>query len=288
MKIDRLSQKVQNSPERVNIHENGKQPLSATERTDAAVLQRQVWYHLGQLFGFHTPIESHGLKWPDDVSLEEDPATGNERLVLKFAIAPSDFASRNAAPCANKACQAFMRLAQDTVIRRASIQDILNGDERLPFTSRTAWLVIQAKCADLQHTHAHLQQGTCDPSKKPTNIQDVTGYLNVATITKDGLLVVKHDEPLVSNQECIIVPRQALEGLLTALHIQLSHPCSHQLKAVTKRYLYALDMDKAIDHVSQACYHCAALRQTPKVQVEQSSCSQRMPLAYHSFSDDED
>ena len=46
---------------------------------------------------------------------------------------------------------------------------------------------------------------------------------------------------------------------------------THQLKAVTKRYLYALDIDKAIDRVTQACHQCAALRQTPKMREEQSS-----------------
>jgi len=99
----------------------------------------------------------------------------------------------------------------------------------------------------------------------------VKRYLNVATIAKDDLLVVKRNEPLAPTRECIVVPRQILEGLLTALHIQLSHPSSHQLKAVTKRYLYALDIDKVIDRVTQACHQCAALRQTPKMREEQSS-----------------
>ena len=44
-----------------------------------------------------------------------------------------------------------------------------------------------------------------------------------------------------------------------------------KLKAVTKRYLYALDIDKAIDRVTQACHRCAALRQTPKACEEQST-----------------
>ena len=195
------------------------------------------------------------------------------RHVSGSAILPSDFASRNAAPCEDEACQicAFTKLTQDSVVRNASIQDILSGDERLPFTSRTAWLAIQAECADLRRTRAHLQQGT-RPSKKLTNIKDVKRYLNVATIAKDGLLIVRRDEPLVPSRERIIVPRQVLDGLLTALHIQLTHPSSHQLKAVTNRYLYALDIHKAIDRVTQACHHCASLRQTPKVRVEQSSC----------------
>ena len=102
--------------------------------------------------------------------------------------------------------------------------------------------------------------------------QDVKRYLNVATIAKDGLLVVKRDEPFTRSRECIIVPRQVLDGLLTALHIQLSHPSSHQLKMATKRYLFALDMDKAIERLVNSCTSCAALSHTPLARIEQSSC----------------
>jgi len=38
-----------------------------------------------------------------------------------------------------------------------------------------------------------------------------------------------------------------------------------------KRYLYALDMDKAVDRVTSGCHSCAALRQTPTVQQEQTT-----------------
>ena len=173
------------------------------------------------------------------------------RHVSGSAILPSHFSSPNAAPCEDEACQvcAFTKFTQESVIRGISTQDILSGNKHLPFTIRTAWLTTQAECPDLRRTHAHLQQGT-RPSKKLTNMRDVKRYLNVATIAKDGLLVVKRNEPLAPTRECIVVPRQVLEGLLTALHIQLGHPSSHQLKAVTKRYLYALDIDKAIDRVT--------------------------------------
>ena len=195
------------------------------------------------------------------------------RHVSGSAILPSDFASRNAPPCEDEACQvcSFAKRIADSVVRQASIQDMLTGSARLPFTSRTAWLAIQSECADLRRTHAHLIQGT-RPSKKLTNVKDVKRYLNVATIAKDGLLVVNRDEPFASTRECIIVPRQVLEGLLTALHIQLSHPTSHQLKMVTKRYLFALDLDKAIDRVTSGCHCCAALRQAPHARVDQTSC----------------
>ena len=57
--------------------------------------------------------------------------------------------------------------------------------------------------------------------------------------------------------------RHVLDGLLTALHIQLNHPSNHQFKLVVKRYLYALDVDKA------------SLRQTLSVRVEQSTSPPR-------------
>ena len=130
------------------------------------------------------------------------------RHVSGSAILPSDFSSRNAPPCQDNTCQvcSFIHRTKESVVRQASIQDILNGNARLPFTTRTSWLAIQSECKDLRRTHAHLAQGT-RPSKKLTNVKDVKRYLNVATIAKDGLLVVKRNEPFAPSRECIIVPR---------------------------------------------------------------------------------
>ena len=188
------------------------------------------------------------------------------------SILPSDFASRNVPECKDMACQicSFVNIAQSSTIRRTTTAEILAGKTHLPFTSRAAWLSIQAECSDLRRTHAHLRQGT-RPSKKITNIKDVKRYLNVITIARDGLLVVKRNEPLSTIRECIVVPRQVLEGLLTALHIQLNHPSAHQLKMVTRRYLFALDMDKAIELITKGCYHCSSLLKCPHTIVEQST-----------------
>lgn len=194
------------------------------------------------------------------------------RHVAGSAILPSDFASRNAPPCEDESCQicSFVNDTRESVVRLTSIQDVMDGKVRLPFTSRSAWLSIQTECPDMRRTHAHLTQGT-RPSKKLNNIKDVKRYLNVATIASDGLLVVKRNEPLAPSRECIIVPRQAIDGLLTALHIQLHHPTSHQLKMVAKRYLFALDMDKAVDRITNGCHTCAALKQSPSARIEQST-----------------
>ena len=65
------------------------------------------------------------------------------------------------------------------MLLRASVQSILSGTANLPFTSRAAWLALQAECLDLRRTHAHLTEGA-RPSKKLTNIKDVKRYLNIA------------------------------------------------------------------------------------------------------------
>ena len=81
-----------------------------------------------------------------------------------------------------------------------------------------------------------------------------------------GLLVVKRNEPLVPTRECIIAPRQVLDGLLSALHVYLSH----QLM-VTQRYLFALDIDNSVDGVTTSYHHCALLRTTSTSVGKQSN-----------------
>ena len=184
---------------------------------------------------------------------------------------PSDFSSRNAAECSEPRCQVctFIALTEDSVVRAASVQDIRNLSH-LPFTTRSAWYEVQAECPDLRRTHAHLKQGT-RPSKKATNNNDVKRYLNVASIAKDGLIVVPHRDPLSPRRELIVVPRSAIDGLITALHVRLDHPTTHQLNLAMKRHFYALDMTKAIERVRDTCHTCAALRHLPQPLLHQTT-----------------
>jgi len=185
---------------------------------------------------------------------------------------PSDFASRNAPDCPEPTCQicTFIHEAEDSVVRDISVQDIIDRTKSLPFTTRSAWRNIQSECPDLRRAHAHLTQGT-RPSKKLTNIKDVKRYLNVASISKDGLIVVKRNQPFTTPTEAIVVPRSVLDGLLTALHVRLNHPSRHQLQTVVLRHFYALDMNNAISRVSSACHLCASLQKFPSSLVTQTS-----------------
>jgi hypothetical protein len=128
------------------------------------------------------------------------------RHLAGSANIPSDFASRNAPDCTDPVCQicTFVKREEESTVLRISTQDIMSGHARLPFTSRSAWTSVQQECPDMRRCHAHLTQGT-RPSKKATNVKDVKRYLQVASVAKDGLLVVHRDQPLSPTRECTIV-----------------------------------------------------------------------------------
>ena len=58
---------------------------------------------------------------------------------------------------------------------------------------------------------------------------------------------------------------------MTALHIKLDHPSCHQLRLAVRRHFYALDLDKALDRVSKACYTCASMQKVPHFMIGQST-----------------
>ena len=175
---------------------------------------------------------------------------------------PSDFASLNASECTEPRCQicSFITQLEDSVVRSVHFQDIIDNQTRLPFTTRSAWLAIQTDCPDLRRTHAHLKQGTC-PSKKTTNIKDVKRYLSVASIARDGMLVVRRNDPLVPSTELIIVPRS----------VQTYSSFKNQLELMMKRHFYALDLTKAIERRYNSCHTCLSLQKFPDSLVKQTS-----------------
>ena len=119
-------------------------------------------------------------------------------------------------------------------VGKVRVQDVESGAARMPFTTKSTWLSAQNECPDLRRVKAHLQQGT-RPSKKLTNCRDVKRYLNIASISNDGLLVVPQALPFRATANRIIVPRQLAAGLFTALHLRLNHPTTSQLKQVVTR-----------------------------------------------------
>jgi len=158
----------------------------------------------------------------------------------------------------------------DSTVHSISVVDLLSSSGLPPFSNHPAWIAFQSECSDLHRTHAHLKQGT-RASRKLTSAHDLKRYHNVATVSRDGLLVVKRTEPFSPCTELIIVPRTLLHGFLTAMHLWLDHPSAHHLKQLVDQKFYALNMIDAAEEISENCPTCASLRTVPKPLMAQSS-----------------
>ena len=176
----------------------------------------------------------------------------------------ADYLSRHPATCVDESCQicTFVRRQESAAVRTVIVADVLAGKSAMPFLSSNTWKATQQDCPDLRRTYAHLIQGT-KPSKKDTRSKDIKHYVNVCTIDRNGLLVVKKDPAFSPNLRLIVIPKHLLHGFLTALHLRLSHPSKSQLKSVFGRYFYAYRSDQAITHVSESCDQCASLATVP-------------------------
>lgn len=185
----------------------------------------------------------------------------------------SDFLSRNTPECTTPTCQvcSFNSECDTAAVQAISVKDVIDGKVRVPYSSQSAWRSVQQECSDVRRAIGHLKQGT-RPSKKVTNARDVKRYLQSALVASDGILIVKAQQPLVgAPRELIVVPRDAVHGLLTALHLQLDHPKPSQLKLVFQRFYFALDADKVVTEVSEGCHQCVSFKKVPKALVEQST-----------------
>ena len=187
----------------------------------------------------------------------------------------SDYVSRNAVQCDQKRCQICTYIAEvgESVVRACTVKEVLDSTCSVPFSSRSGWHEMQVSDDSLRRACAHLKQGTT-PSRKSTNIHDVKRYLQVARISRDGLLIVLSHSPMIGKVEKIVVPRDYLHGLLECLHLKLQHPSKSQLRQVFNRAYYALGLDDALDAVMKNCHACLALSDMPNKFMKQSMTTQ--------------
>ena len=178
----------------------------------------------------------------------------------------SDYFSRNPLAC-DGGCQicTFVEKAETSAVREIQVSDILDGRCAVPFTTRSTWHQCQQDDPVLKAVSRYLTEGRSPPKKKK-GMKEVKRYLNVVKLStqpNDGLLVVPQEIPLMRTRHKIVVPRDIVDGLLTALHLQLNHPSKYQLKQVFIRGFFALDADKAVERTVDGCHTCAALKKVP-------------------------
>ena len=136
----------------------------------------------------------------------------------------SDYNSRNPQVCDESCCQIckFVQDACDSVVQLISVTDVLSGAVRMPFLNQEAWRSAQQECPDLCRTYAHLTGGT-RPSRKAKGLKDVRKYLQAASISDTGLLIVRKEDPFLHQRQLVIVPKGILSGILNALHLYFTH-----------------------------------------------------------------
>ena len=191
---------------------------------------------------------------------------------------PSDYQSRNPPECNSASCQIcrFVAESDNVVVKSVTVDDILSGRMRVPFANKQTWTVLQKECPDLRRVHSYLKNGI-RPTAKNNRITDVKRYMQKVKIDREGMLVVPHSEPFLPPKDLIVVPQAILPGLVTSLHISLSHPTVSQLTKVFSRDYFALRSTPAIKSVWENCSTCQSLRKIPKELHTQSSTD--YPLA---------
>ena len=194
--------------------------------------------------------------------------------IAGVSIPFTDYASRHAGECPDNNCQVckFVQEYADQVIRKITVQEVLDGHVKMPFVNRQAWRDTQKDCADLRKLHAFLSSGT-RPTKKMKKLRDVKTYLQRVVIAKDGLLVFRDSMPFQKEYERIVVPQNVIQGLLTACHLRFEHPTAHQLKCLMNRYFYAINLDKFAESLTDSCDLCNGLKFMPAGLCDQSSVS---------------
>lgn len=184
----------------------------------------------------------------------------------------ADFTSRNTIECNSASCQIckFTHESEHSVVREVDVTDVAKLTSIDPFLNRAAWHGIQKSCPDLQRVHSQLRQGT-RPSRKFTKLRDVRAYLRNVVVARDGLLVVPITTAFAQQKELIVIPRSVAHGVVTALHLRLSHASAHELQKVIKRNFFFLNKDEIIRRVTRNCEVCASLKTVPKIFKEQST-----------------
>ncbi len=83
-------------------------------------------------------------------------------------------------------------------------------------------------------------------------------------------MVTKQD-PYAERRNQIVVPRNIVPGIVTALHLHFEHATKNQLMQLFKRYFYGIAVDSVIYAVVDNCTHCNALKKMPREILQQSS-----------------
>ena len=225
------------------------------------MLKKGVYSASARLQSFITASQKFDVSWQH--------ISGKLKTPL---IEAADFASRNPVECKSSNCKIceLSKFPDDSFATIGSLKNTLAS----PIVESTeAWKQIQSSCKDLRRVVTHLRGGTA-PKKKERNINDVRLLLRKASISKQGLLIVRTVLPYeTKTSDLIVIPRSYSESILTLLHYQYLdkdvgiHQNASQLIECSKRKFYILDLNKMAQKVVDDCKLCLSRKRMPKESV---------------------
>ena len=116
-------------------------------------------------------------------------------------------------------------------------------------------------------------------------MKDLRRYLQIASISDNGVLIQRKPNPYGRDYELIIVPCSLAAGLISALHLRLNHPKRTQFKKIWNRYFFAIDGENLIDECTKSCSLCTSLQKLPKELFHQSSSEVPTSIGTHFSAD---
>ena len=192
----------------------------------------------------------------------------------------SDVQSRCPPECKSEFCSIhkFINEAVDSVVdegaKNCNITNKSSG-----FTNRNSWKSAQESNNACTTAKQLLSSGKPPPKAMGKTSgeywNDIRHYCRDASISKDGLLVVKIKPSDLSGnieRERIVVPKPLVPALLYHMHNHNDdHPVRTQQKSLFLRQFYAIGLDKHLDLLYQNCYHCSVVQKLPKEVIQSES-----------------
>ena len=178
--------------------------------------------------------------------------------------AAGDFQSRSSSTCKSELCQicTYVNSTMDTIID-VKLNSITNTN--LPILNKATWKNIQERDRVCQSAKICLTSGQ-QPSKKSGKANvEIRRIVEKASVTAEGLLIVKQTIPLSTTKtERIVVPSSYTESLVSQLHMISNHPCKTQMIQQFNKYFFAVQSKQIIDALYETCQLCKASTHLPK------------------------
>ena len=204
----------------------------------------------------------------------------------------SDLQSRYPPECSSQSCSIhkFINEAIDGVIEDGlKLGNISNTSPS--FSNRAAWKSAQEANQACTVAKQMLTSGKPPPKAIGKTSgeywNDVRQYCRDASVSKDGLLVVRSAPDVNSGnipRDRIVVPKPLVAALLYHTHNHHDqHPARTQQKSLFQRQFYAISLDKHINLLYKNCYKCSVIMKLPKETIpnETKTCVENPQTHFH-------